>query len=396
MPVLDELRDRGHEVAIRTLASEVEAMWERGFDAAPIAAEIERQRMGDWRARSLAGRSARATRTFAHRAVCEPPDLRRAIGQERPDALLIDVIAWGALAAAEEWGGRWACVCPFPLPLSGAGLPPAGLGLRPAQGPLGRARDGLLRSPARFGFDRLVLPWLNRGRGDCGLAPLRHADELFMRPPLLLYMTAEPFEYARREWPPNLVMVGPCAWEPSSGELPPALAEIEQPLILVTTSTDFQDDGRLVVAAIEALADGPFHLVATLPSAKLPDVSMPGNATILGFTPHGPILDRAACAVTHGGMGATQKALGRGVPVCAVPFGRDQFDVARRVEVAGAGSRLSSRRLRPDRLRAKVEQALGCKAGAERVAEGFAAAGGAKAAADAVERRLLGVAAEPA
>ena len=29
-------------------------------------------------------------------------------------------------------------------------------------------------------------------------------------------------------------------------------------------------------------------------------------------------------------MGATQKALAHGVPVCAVPFGRDQFEVARR------------------------------------------------------------------
>ena len=30
-------------------------------------------------------------------------------------------------------------------------------------------------------------------------------------------------------------------------------------------------------------------------------------------------------------MGITQKALAAGVPVCAVPFGRDQFEVARRV-----------------------------------------------------------------
>jgi UDP:flavonoid glycosyltransferase YjiC (YdhE family) len=50
------------------------------------------------------------------------------------------------------------------------------------------------------------------------------------------------------------------------------------------------------------------------------------------------VLDRAACAVTHGGMGATQKALAHGVPVCVVPFGRDQLEVARRVRTAGAGA----------------------------------------------------------
>ena len=41
-----------------------------------------------------------------------------------------------------------------------------------------------------------------------------------------------------------------------------------------------------------------------------------------------PILEIAACVVCHGGMGITQKALAAGVPVCAVPFGRDQPEVA--------------------------------------------------------------------
>jgi UDP:flavonoid glycosyltransferase YjiC (YdhE family) len=30
--------------------------------------------------------------------------------------------------------------------------------------------------------------------------------------------------------------------------------------------------------------------------------------------PDAPVLERAACAVTHAGMGATHKSLGRGVP----------------------------------------------------------------------------------
>jgi UDP:flavonoid glycosyltransferase YjiC (YdhE family) len=107
------------------------------------------------------------------------------------------------------------------------------------------------------------------------------------------------------------------------------------------------------------------------------------------FVPHGLVLDRAACAVTHGGMGATQKALARGVPVCVVPFGRDQLEVARRVEVAGAGTRLPAKRLRPDRLRAKVREAMRLRDGAGRVQQAFAAAGGPPAAADAFETRLL-------
>jgi UDP:flavonoid glycosyltransferase YjiC (YdhE family) len=84
-------------------------------------------------------------------------------------------------------------------------------------------------------------------------------------------------------------------------------------------------------------------------------------------------------------MGITQKALAAGVPVCVVPFGRDQFDVARHVEVAGAGSRLLASRLRPERLRRAVREAMSKKAGAERIASAFATAGGPNAAVDALE-----------
>jgi UDP:flavonoid glycosyltransferase YjiC (YdhE family) len=87
-------------------------------------------------------------------------------------------------------------------------------------------------------------------------------------------------------------------------------------------------------------------------------------------------------------MGATQKALSRGVPVCAVPFGRDQHEVARRVEVSGAGTRLPAKRLNPRRLRDAVHEAMGCTEGARQVARGYLATGGAASAADAMERRL--------
>jgi MGT family glycosyltransferase len=143
-----------------------------------------------------------------------------------------------------------------------------------------------------------------------------------------------------------------------------------------------------VRCALEALAGEPVHVVATLPSGDPTGVDAPANATVLSFVPHGPILERAACAITHGGMGATQKALARGVPVCAVPFGRDQFEVARRVEVAGAGTRLPAQRLSPKRLRAAVKAAIQCEDGARRVAAGYRRAGGAVAAADALEELM--------
>jgi MGT family glycosyltransferase len=386
--VLEELRRRGHDVALRTLAGEVEGMRARGFEAEAIAPEAEAIAMDDWKARTPPGASKRALEVFLARARYDAPDLRAAIAAERPDAVLVDVLTWGALGAAEAWGGPWACFCPFPLMLHSRVGPPSGLGLRPAAGPLGRLRDRALRPLLRAGFDRASLRGLNEVRARLGLSPFAHTEELFLAPPLLIYMSAEPFEYPRPDWPERIVEVGPCLWEPP-GELPAELHEVDLPLVLVTSSTEFQDDGRLVRTALEALDGEPIHVVATLPAASEAGLEAPANATILRFAPHTPILERSACAITHGGMGATQKALALGVPVCAVPFARDQPEVARRVEVAGAGSRLPAWRLRPDRLRTKVHEAIASKAGAERVAAGFAAAGGAAAAADAFERRLL-------
>jgi MGT family glycosyltransferase len=361
----------------------------RGFDAAAIDPGIEAIALDDHRARTPLGAQRRAVHAFCRRAEHDAGDLRGAIDDVRADALLVDVNAWGALAVAEAWGGPWASWCPYPLPLASRDAPPFGPGLRPARGRLGRLRDAAVRPVVSGALERLVKPGANAVRARLGLTPLRRAEDLFLSAPLLLYLTAEPFEYPRSDWPRSVRLVGPCDWDPPT-EGPSWLEDVRAPIVLVTTSSEFQDDARLVRCALDALAAEELHVVATLPSQATTGIEAPANARVLSFAPHGPILDRAVCAITHGGMGATQKALARGVPVCAVPFGRDQLEVARRVEMAGAGTRLPASRLRPDRLRAAVKEAIGCAAGARRVAESYRRAGGAVAAADAFEALLGG------
>jgi MGT family glycosyltransferase len=385
-PVLDELCARGHEVAVRTLSTEVELMRSRGFAAAAIDPAVEAIEHDDWRERGAQAALRRAVRTFCARAEHDAPDLSRAIAEEGPDLVIVDIQSWGALGAAEAWGGPWAAFCPYPMPLPSRDVPPFGPGLAPARGVVGRLRDRALR-PLVFGtVERIVVARLNEVRAALQLGPV-DASTMFRTPPLLLYMTAEPFEYPRRDWPPNVRLVGPCSWDPPA-ERPGWLDGVDGPLVLVTTSSEFQDDGRLVRTALAALAEEPVTVVATLPAVDATGLQVPANARVLRFAPHGLLLERASCAVTHGGMGATQKAIAHGVPVCAVPFGRDQLEVARRVELCGAGTRLPVRRLTPARLRAKVREAISCAPGARRVAAAFEGAGGPAAAAAAVEELL--------
>jgi UDP:flavonoid glycosyltransferase YjiC (YdhE family) len=76
------------------------------------------------------------------------------------------------------------------------------------------------------------------------------------------------------------------------------------------------------------------------------------------FVPHAPVLQRAAAVVTHSGMGIVGKATRAGVPIVAVPYGRDQPEIARRVSEAGIGVRVPAAELTPERLRSAVRQAI--------------------------------------
>src|SRR5260370_1528454 len=160
-PVLDELHHRGHQVALRTLASQVPLMRARGFDAAAISERVEAIELEDWRARNARAALGMSVRGFCARAEYDAPDLQRAIAEQRPDALLVDINSWGGLAAAEAWGGPWAAFCPYPMFLRSTGVPPFGPGLAPDGGPLGRLRHLVLRPIVLGAIKRKELPTLN-------------------------------------------------------------------------------------------------------------------------------------------------------------------------------------------------------------------------------------------
>ena len=383
-PMLLELRDRGHEVHLRTLGSQVELMRSLGLAAEPIDPRIEAVPIRDFEARGAKQALAASADVFAERGRYDAPGLTAAVAQTRPDVVLVDVNAWGAAFAAESWGGPWVSFSPYTPALASRGTPPFGPGMPPMAGPLGAARDAVMRRLVTGAVESAMMPRVNALRADLGLPPVASADEFLRKAPRMPVTIAKPFEYATTDWGPAVRMVGACPWEPPQ-PAPPWLAGIDRPIVLVTTSSEFQDDVVLVRTALEALRDEPVHVVATMPAGLADGLDVPPNATVLDFVPHGPVLDRAVVAVTHGGMGATQKALARGIPVCVVPFGRDQPEVARRVEVSGSGTRLPRRRLRPDTLRAAVRAARERADGAKDVARGYEAAGGAAAAADVVE-----------
>lgn len=387
--LLIELTERGHQVHLRTMSREVDSMRAVGVHTESVAPRIEGIVGDDWLAHNALGVLKRSIDVLCRRAVFEVDDVRRAVSETAAEAVIVDANCWGAMSAADVGGLPWAVFSPFTPYLQSRSAPPFGPGLRPLPGFIGRIRDASMRPFVRYLFDRPMLPRINALRAGLG-APLIHSvDELMRRAPLLLAVGGEPFEYPHPDWSDTVHFIGPCVSQRVSDPVPDWLQAIDRPIVLVSTSSIAQADAKLGHIALQALADEPVHVVATFPAGVPAGLPQPSNATVCEFVDHGPVLDRAVCVVTHGGMGTTVKALNRGVPVCVVPFARDQGEVARRVEVAACGTRLPPKRLTPARLRAAVLKAATMTAGARRVAAGFAATGGVARGADLIEQRLL-------
>ncbi len=166
-----ELKARGHEVHLRTLAPEVDRVRSLGLSAEPIAASIE--------AREL-------------------DDLRLAVERTRAEALLVDTNCWGAQAVAEASGLPWATFQPYFAALPAPGVPPFGPGLRRSRSGPGRVRDALLRRLIFSKMNRVAMPAVNEMRARLGLGALAGITDLLHRPPLVFYFTTREIEYPRR------------------------------------------------------------------------------------------------------------------------------------------------------------------------------------------------------
>lgn len=321
--------------------------------------------------------------------------LEDVLSREKPDFLLVDPYLWGGVIAAAGSGDRWATLAHNPMCFRALGVDARGPGLTPPQNWIGRLRERAIAATMHLETVH-HLSEVNRVRAQRVLAPLASMNELYTTPPLILATTAEPFEYPRADWPPALHFVGPMIWDEGVSELESgssADSEVERrrdsrAVILVSDSTVPAEGraARWAETVIEALADEPYEVVATIPAwqrAGAENVPRPHPRELVSHT---AILRHTVCVVCHGGPGIVQKALWFGVPVVAVPFAIDRFEIARRLEVSGAGVILPLQRLTASEIKSAIQRARSCRPAAARVSDAFRAAGGAARAADLIVR----------
>jgi MGT family glycosyltransferase len=141
---------------------------------------------------------------------------------------------------------------------------------------------------------------------------------------------------------------------------------------------------RVAVEALADLGDG-LQVVMAAPPAE----GVPPHILLAGHVPQLALLPRMTAVVSHGGHNTVCESLAHGLPLVVTPIRDDQSIIARQVADAGAGIRLRFARLTAAELRAGVRAVLddpSYRDAACRVRDSFAAAGGARAAADHLEK----------
>jgi len=305
------------------------------------------------------------------------------------DVVVFDWLLTGAAIAAELAGVPAVALvhCPYPLPARGA--PPLFSGLSPMAGPVGAVRDRL--------FDRITrrfwapgLPVLNSVRAEHGLAPLKDWGDQVLGARAIYVMTAPELDFSSKaQLPENVHYVGP-AFEPFEKDWEsPWPEENTDPLVLLSFSTSYMDQGALAQRALDAVAGLPVRALLTAgPALDASLLRIPANARTVAFMPHRTVLPHASLMVTHAGWQTVNAALADGVPLVCIPDARDQPDNAARVVFVNAGVRVN-KKSSPEKLRRVISRALedqSIKQGARAMAGALARSDGVTVIANELER----------
>jgi UDP:flavonoid glycosyltransferase YjiC (YdhE family) len=378
VPLGIELAARGHEVTWAGLPGVVDRLLPPGAGFVPLVGSLDRaafERMQD-EARGLRGPQALK---FLWEGFLLPlarataPELLDIVEDRRPDVLVVDQQAVAGAVVARQAGIPWITSATTSAELTDplAALPRVDAWVRQElvdlQVGLGVDRRVAAEGDLRFS-DQLVVAFTTEALlGDDVPLPAACGPVRFVGPSIDLRPEPSPFPW---EW-----------LDPDSRK------------VLVSLGTVNAEVGeRFFATAVEALA-GPgsrpdLQVVVVAPPHLVDVPAAAGHIRVLERVPQLALLPHLDAVVSHGGHNTVCEALAHGLPLVLAPIRDDQPIVADQVVRAGAGVRVRFGRVGAAELRAAVDDVLDApahRAAARTIARSFQEAGGAVAAADAVE-----------
>ena len=298
-------------------------------------------------------------------------DLEHAVDTFAPDVLVVDQQAVAGAIVAERRGLPWATSATTSAELTDplAGMP------KVAQW----VRELLLDLETRFGTPD----------------PARYArtfGDLRFSPHLVLAYSTVELVGKTDEFGDELHFVGPSlAPRPMSLPFPKEFLDAAGepvPAVLVSLGTANADAGeRFLTESIAALERRPaLRGVVVDPTDTL--TSDAPNVLVRKQIPQLELLPRMSAVLCHGGHNTVCEALFHRLPLVIAPIRDDQPIIAQQVQDAGAGLRLRFGRANAEQIGAALDTVLADPsfgASARRIGDSFRTAGGAPAAAEALE-----------
>jgi UDP:flavonoid glycosyltransferase YjiC (YdhE family) len=272
-------------------------------------------------------------------------ELEPFVAESGADFLVSDLLTACGGLTAERLGIPWGELFVQPMWLPSRGLPPFGMGLEPGRGPLGWARDVILR---RLTASSIAVGERHRQEARRKIGLPEHGGE----PDIRLIGTVPAFELPRPDWPKNAFVIGPMHFEPTQVEL--ALPPGDGPVVMIAPSTASSGTLGLVDMTLRAL-DG-LGVRAVVSSLDAPADTLPEWATA-GLGRQDALLRHSSLLVCGSGHGIVSKAWLAGVPLVLVPGGGDQWELASRAKRQGSAEVI--RPLTEESLRAAIVKVLG-------------------------------------
>lgn len=260
-------------------------------------------------------------------------DLPQLISQERCDAMIIDCLMFGALAAAEK-----------------SNVPTAAL-VHSAPGAL---------MPPKGQFESLVLGPVNDVRNRAGLPEVESLWEAWARFPSLSNSIRQ-LDPLASQAPESFIYCGPVADElEQPGWRSPWPADDRRPLVLVSFSTGpYWDQSSRILRTLRAVCGRDCRALVTAGSVEVDPSEVPDNVVIARHVPHEAVLPNVAVTVTHAGHGTVLASLKHGVPMVCLPNrAADQPILAAQVGQLGCGVPLDGDNATPIQIREAIDRLL--------------------------------------
>ncbi|WP_125132896.1 glycosyltransferase [Microbacterium sp. 10M-3C3] len=279
----------------------------------------------------------------------------RVIDEVRPDAILVDHLAYSARLALHTRGIAYGDVVlghPSALPVAGEvyGYPPAwpaAFSPDPADlADLRRVCDEVAR--------RFTAQWNEAASVlDPDAAPV--ADAFALHGDTVLYnYPAELAAGDGRALPPHRFLGSTPRAEAAASGVEGWIAE-GGPFVYVSFGSFLSVRGDVLARVAAALRQAGLRAAIATGTTDAADLGpIPGHWLVAEYLPQVRLLASAAAAVTHGGNNSVTEAVGHGVPLLVLPFSTDQFAGAAAIERTGFGRTLDPNAASVDELAAAL------------------------------------------